>query len=224
MEGFFKESVNSVVEHVKHLLSQPENQGVDTILMVGGFSESYLLSSAVRINFQKMNVVIPTETELAVLKGAVIFGHLPTIIRERKSKYTYGINSRTMFDPNIHDRRRLVVGEDGQDYCCDIFSQLVEAGQIMVVNEVQKERTYNPTKALQKSMCIDVYTSKEKNPLYVTDTGCKRIGKFELPLDGSGLGREVKVRAIFGGTEICFDCYEVATKRVKRLDIDFLSS
>lgn len=223
MKSFFKEALDDIVSHIKELLSQPETKGVNTIVMVGGFSESELLTSEIRSSFPKMKVVVPKEAGLAVLKGAVIFGHLPTVISKRISKYTYGINTRSVFNPKIHDRRNIVVGEDRRERCLNTFSKLVEIGQLMVVNQVQKEKSYLPVMSAQATMPIDVYISKEKDPLYVTNPGCKKIGTFKVELSGQGLDREVKIKAIFGGTEIYFDCIEVATKKVTRLDIDFLS-
>ncbi|WAR17780.1 HS12B-like protein, partial [Mya arenaria] len=46
---------------------------------------------------------------------------------------------------------------------------------------------------------------------------------LNVDIGGSGLGRKVKVRMIYGGTEIEVDATEVATGNVKRMKIDFLS-
>lgn len=224
MTSFFKETIDSITSHVYEILHMPESQGVDTIVMVGGFSESPLLFSAIRSNFCNIRVIIQKDAGLAVLKGAVIFGHFPAMINERVSKYTYGIITNDIFDPSIHDPQRQVVGEDRQLRCSDIFSKLVEVGQPMVVDEVQKENLYSPAFSTQTVFHLEVYVTKNKNPLYVTDAGCHKIGYFEIPVSGYGLQRPVKVRAKFGGTEIFFDCIEVATGKVTRLDIDFLSS
>jgi hypothetical protein len=43
--------------------------------MVGGFSESTILQEHIKKGFPDKNLFIPKEAGLAVLKGAVIFGH-----------------------------------------------------------------------------------------------------------------------------------------------------
>ena len=71
--------------------------------MVGGFSESEVVQDAVRSAFRDCRIVIPQEAGLAVLKGAVQFGHDPSIIAARVAKFTYGIGSTVPFDPEVHD-------------------------------------------------------------------------------------------------------------------------
>lgn len=223
MESFFEEAIKNIVSHLRHLLSKVETKGVDTIVMVGGFSESPLLSSAIRSHFPQMRVVVPRDAGLAVLKGAVIFGHLPSVIRERVSKYTYGTDIIPLFDANKHDFEKIVVDESGKCRCKDVFSKFIENGQTLVVGQAQIENKYSAFKSKQTSMGMNIYTTKEKDPKYVTDAGCRRIATFGVPLTGEGLARSIKVRAIFGGTEIQFECIEMNTGNVTVLDVDFLS-
>ena len=53
--------------------------------------------------FPEMRVIIPLEAAWSVLRGAVIFGHDPGLIKERRSKYTYGVRVFDTFDPTVHD-------------------------------------------------------------------------------------------------------------------------
>lgn len=76
----FKDSTQQIVKHMKKLIRDPEVAGIQTILMVGGFSESPVLQGAIRENFPKLRVIVPPEAGLAVLKGAVLFGHEPFYI------------------------------------------------------------------------------------------------------------------------------------------------
>ena len=45
---FFDEAMKSIGNHMEALLKRPECKGADTILMVGGFSESPLLQDYIR--------------------------------------------------------------------------------------------------------------------------------------------------------------------------------
>ncbi|XP_052235934.1 heat shock 70 kDa protein 12A-like isoform X4 [Dreissena polymorpha] len=78
----------------------------------------------IRMEFPRMKVIIPTDAGLSVLKGAVIFGHSPTFIKERISKYTYGTNASGRFDDSKHPlEKRTLIG--GVYRCVDIFVVLV---------------------------------------------------------------------------------------------------
>ncbi|XP_052792108.1 heat shock 70 kDa protein 12A-like [Mya arenaria] len=111
-KGFFQMPIDRMVEKIKQLLDDPVNAGVEAIRMVGGFSDSPLLQDAVRSNFPKLMLVIPPEAGLAVLKGAVIFGHSPQVISQRVSKYTYGIETCIEFDKDEHPEEYMFENND----------------------------------------------------------------------------------------------------------------
>lgn len=222
MMTFFQEAVDSIVNHVRDLLGQPACKGVDTIMMVGGFSDSNILIKAIEHSFSGLKLIVPKDAELAVLKGAVIFGHLPSVIRERVSKYTYGTDITPEFDKDQHEEWRRFVDDAGIARCIGVFDKLVEIGETMIVGEVQNEQTYISTTKKQKYMKMDIYKTKCKTPKYVNDEGCEKIARYAVPLSGTGVGREVTVRSIFGGTEIQFECVEMDTGNVTCLEIDFL--
>ncbi|XP_052225821.1 heat shock 70 kDa protein 12A-like isoform X2 [Dreissena polymorpha] len=132
--SFFTESINAIVHHMKTLLREGEPSKAGAILMVGGYSESPLLAETMREKFPRLEIIVPTDAGLAVLKGAVIFGHLPTSITERVSKYTYGVSSCVSFDKDKHPIEKLIKTGLG-DACEDIFSILVSSDQKLIVGE-----------------------------------------------------------------------------------------
>ncbi|XP_053399657.1 heat shock 70 kDa protein 12A-like [Mercenaria mercenaria] len=223
VKGFFKPSVNSIVKHVKGLLRESTNSGVEAVLMVGGFSESPMLQETVRNHFPGLRIIIPDEAGLAVLKGAVIFGHSPATISQRVSKYTYGTDISQNFDQTKHAISRMSIASDGSQICTNIFSKLAEAGQTLVVGEPQDEQTYTTLLEDQTAMGMNIYASTYKNPGFIDDVGCQKIGTFSVPVSGRGKGRAVTVKMIFGGTEIDVECKEVATGNITHLKVDFLS-
>ncbi|XP_052271902.1 heat shock 70 kDa protein 12A-like [Dreissena polymorpha] len=115
--SFFKTSVSETVKHLTEVLRKHQTRGVEAILMVGGFSESPLLIETIRNEFSRLQVIIPPDAGLAVLKGAVIFGHCPTSIKERVSKYTYGTNKTTIFDEKKHPEEKRKIHKSGEP--CD---------------------------------------------------------------------------------------------------------
>lgn len=58
------------------IFAKPELSDLKTIIMVGGFSECDLVQTALRNMFGgDRKIIIPDESGLAVLRGAVLFGH-----------------------------------------------------------------------------------------------------------------------------------------------------
>ena len=70
---------------------------VGTIVMVGGFSESRCLQREISRAFPNKYLVIPEDPGLAVVKGAVIYGHDPKAIVSRIARYTYGVEMAQSF-------------------------------------------------------------------------------------------------------------------------------
>lgn len=73
--SFFHPANVKLVICIREILSKPEAIGTKVILMVGGFSECQIVQDAIRKAFPECRVVVPHEAGLAVLKGAVLFGH-----------------------------------------------------------------------------------------------------------------------------------------------------
>ncbi|WAQ98305.1 HS12A-like protein, partial [Mya arenaria] len=76
VRGWFKDTCDNIVKSVRDLFRQHGMFSCKTILLVGGFAESSVLQQAFRDNFPDKRLIVPEEAGLAVLKGAVLFGHL----------------------------------------------------------------------------------------------------------------------------------------------------
>lgn len=75
IKKMFTEPVNMLVEHLKKLMAEDNLSDISTLLMVGEFSESPIMQEAIKKAFQDKRVIAPYEAALAVVKGAVLFGH-----------------------------------------------------------------------------------------------------------------------------------------------------
>ena len=77
VRNLFKETISNVVEGVRSVLCDPKCKDIHYIFMVGGFSENEYLQSAIKDKFEQPHckVLIPNEAQLAIIKGAVIYGH-----------------------------------------------------------------------------------------------------------------------------------------------------
>ncbi|KAL4230424.1 Heat shock 70 kDa protein 12A [Mactra antiquata] len=221
-KGFFHASMRSIINHVEDLLRDPSCRNIDAIVMVGGFSESPLLQHEIKQNFRRTQIIIPNEAGLAVLKGAVIFGHRPSVIASRVSKYTYGINTNTIFDSNEHLQSKSQY-VDGVQYCKDKFDTHVRSGDTLEVGKAQTEKSYSPIYENQKEMGVHIYAALNKVPKYIDDDGCYKIGALTVPCPGNGTDREMRVRMIYGGTEIDVECKNMKTGTTTHRSIDFLT-
>ncbi|CAG2206693.1 unnamed protein product [Mytilus edulis] len=220
----FAEPCAYIVSHLRKIFDDPKVKGTDTILMVGGFSESLVLQHAVRKAFSSKTIIIPPEAGLAVLKGAVQYGFEPTVISTRVCKVTYGIATSSPFDEEIDPEDKRFIDEDGDVLCNDRFSKHVEIGQAVGIDEEAEEQIYSPVHSDQKSMDIDVWTSTNKNPRYTDETGCRPHGTItvELPSPKLGVSRDVGVKMIFGKTELEVKAIVKHTGKSTAAKFDFL--
>ena len=74
---WFQNPIDITIRHINGILTEPKTKDVNTILLVGGFAECELVQAAVKMAFVGRTVIIPDDPRLAVLKGAVMFGHEP---------------------------------------------------------------------------------------------------------------------------------------------------
>ena len=202
---FFQSSTEKIVSHVRELLGKEELSDISTLVLVGGYAESKLLQDAIRSSFNTITVIIPNQPCLAVLKGAVIFGHDPSVIAERVCRYTYGIRCCKEFDPKIHKESTKITTDDGGIRASDCFDVRCKIGKNVKTNVFQPEMSYFPTKAGQLTGVYHLYACPRANPVYVTEDDCFKIGEMTVDrskMTGPLSDREILVALCFGGTEI----------------------
>lgn len=213
-----------IVDHLKELFMVPAVNDVSSILLVGGFSESLMLQSAVREAFKNKKVIIPKEAGLAVLKGAVLCGHEPQKISGRICRYTYGVKVNSKFDRTIHPHFKKIL-HNNIEYCDDIFSIHVRVGQMVEVGEPQVKQTYTVVEADQKGLEFKIYTSKNREPTFTTNEGCKYLGVLTIDMSDTskGTNRGAIVHMTFSGTEITVTAVDQDNhERAVSTKVDFL--
>ncbi|XP_078341045.1 heat shock 70 kDa protein 12A-like isoform X2 [Crassostrea virginica] len=210
-EGFFAETVTEITRHLKSLLLQKSGKGIATIILVGGFAESPMLTQAVKSAFPEIRVIIPHEAAWSVLRGAVIFGHDPGLIKERRSKYTYGLRVFDTFDPTIHDEK-YKFEQDGEILCARLFSKLISIDDPVTVGEYLKPVEYKLTRIGHEGS-IELYTSASSDPKYVDEKGCSFVGYILSAGHGFLPNEPVNVMMRFGETEVEIKAYQPKTKK-----------
>lgn len=221
VKRFFQEPVDSIVEHVGNLLREPSVTGCAAIVMVGGFSESPMLQETVRKKFPSVKIIVPDEAGLAVLKGAVIFGHKPTVIAERVSKFTYGVQCTQSYVEGRHPENRKVKNHEGEDEVEDVFNIYVKAGQKIKIDEAFKD-SYRVARAEQDGMTIVFYYTANPDPGFIDEKGCNKLGTMQVDVPGHGKDRKAEVSLKFGRTEIEATTKVIQTGKVTSTKLDFL--
>ncbi|KAL5019199.1 hypothetical protein ScPMuIL_004921 [Solemya velum] len=222
MKQFFEEPLLETVKHLRALLNQ-RNMSVSHVLMVGGFSESPMLQHSVMSGLGSCTVLVPPQASLAVLRGAVIFGHDPSCITHRVCRYTYGVDTNPLFIAGEHDEKRKCLDANNKYRCIDCFSKHVEIGQLVRCGQWQKEQTYIPNTPSQKSIDFEIFASVNKNPKYVDEPCCIKLGSISIPLADTkdGLNRPVGVKMCYSGTSLSVKARNKKTDKTIECSVNF---
>ncbi|XP_062620026.1 heat shock 70 kDa protein 12A-like, partial [Saccostrea cucullata] len=211
MKSLFTESIQNITTHIEGIL-----QGfpkVRQILLVGGYGECIILQDDIRKCFPQQDLIIPQECELAVVKGAVLFGHDSKVIFERILRYSYGTNSHSKFDPSVHCEDRKYVDDYGITRCRGSFYTLVKAGEkITSKGHIISSAIFALSKN-QSEIEYKIFYTEKTNTIYLDDD-CKFLGKLIIPLTGDkDTNRKCNVSFTFGLTEICCKVTEKSSGR-----------
>ncbi|TRY54463.1 hypothetical protein DNTS_009180 [Danionella cerebrum] len=239
MNELFQPTINSIIKHIESLVQKEEVKGVRFLFLVGGFAESPMLQRAAQNTLgRNCRIIIPHDVGLTILKGAVLFGLDPTVVRVRRCPLTYGVGVLNRFVNGRHPRDKLLL-KDGREWCTDILDRFVSIDQSVALGEVVR-RSYTPARIGQKKIIINIYCSDTDDITYITDPGVRKCGAITLDLLESGVAavvsvaengkgpaferREIRTTMQFGDTEIKVTAVDVITGRLVRASIDFLSN
>ncbi|XP_064320303.1 heat shock 70 kDa protein 12A isoform X2 [Phalacrocorax carbo] len=226
MNALFKPTIDQIIQHLSDVFDKPEVTNVKFLFLVGGFAESPLLQQAVQSAFgSRCRVIIPQDVGLTILKGAVLFGLDPAVIKVRRSPLTYGVGVLNRFVEGKHPPEKLLI-KDGTRWCTDVFDKFISADQSVALGETVT-RSYTPAKPSQLVIVINIYSSEQDNVSFITESGVKKCGTLRLDLTGTDASvpnrREIKTLMQFGDTEIKAMAIDVATSKSVKVGIDFLN-
>ena len=236
MRTFFKPVVDGIITCINDVLAEVSQ--VKKIYLVGGFGGSKYLQSKLQMAFNNLglNYVVPVEPAYAVVKGAVLFKKNPGLVESRRADATYGLSTNARFQEGLHDRKFRWVDDDGCSLCRNLFSTIVELGDIVGVEEVFMS-TFYPTYHNQTGMSFTIYSSQGRDIFYVTGErgvnsktrGCATVTKLgeveiEMPDLTGDKNRAVDVTFDFSHTEIKVKAYDRTTKKEVKTVINFLTN
>lgn len=201
MRQLFGRVLLRIVAHLRKLLALPALQQVRYLFLVGGFSESPLLQRRLIEEFgARFTVLVPEEPSLAVVRGAVRFGHYPEAISARVAPCTYGFKRCPVFELGVHDSRRRVV-VDGVARCSGVFHRLVCRGEELP-RDTCHHHTVRPVSGEQTTATIMLLSAPAADVCYVDEEGVQELGQLQVKWPGRGMDRELTIDISFGDTEI----------------------
>ena len=224
MMNLFEPVVSAIVRHIQDLLLIPKLSNIEYLFLVGGFAESAVLQEAVRNAFRSnVRVIIPQDVSMTILRGAVMFGHDPTLVYIRRSALTYGVGCLNRFVEGKHPPEKKVI-KDGVEWCTGVFDGFVFSDQAVSLGHMVT-RSYSPAQAGQRSTVITLFASEKETVYYVSDPGCYKVGelRLEMPDTTGGTRRELTMSMVFGDTEITVEAVDMTSGQTARAAIDFLN-
>ena len=222
----FMPVIFEIQNHVVRLLEQPVLREISHVMLVGGFAECAILQEGIKeILPKEVNVLIPQEAQLAIIKGAVTYGLNPRAIESRFVRKTYGVDMEPRFKCHLHRPDKKVVRE-GKEYCNDVFDMYVKKGDSLEGNDVVK-KIYFPRHSWQPYMTFDIfYTDQEElDQVEYVDSGRFRKAGFlvvDMPKKEGAKNRKVEVEFRFGGTEIEVSGKDLTSGEATMTTIDLL--
>ena len=164
-------------------------------------------------------MLIPFDAQLAVLRGATLFGQDPFFIRSRISKHTYGVKLRVPFREGVHNPSKKILCES-TEMCKDIFESFVTKGDTV-------ENGATITKVYQRSSCngairFRIFRTDNPNVTYVDEPGVSELGDTCFTNVSCDC---VEMRVTFGYTELLIEARENDSQGdfPMKLTVDFLA-
>ena len=101
--------------------------------------------------------------------------------------------------------------------------KLVEVGHEVFPGQPSEARSYVPCGRTETSFRIKLYASPDKDPKFVDDSGCRKLGEVSVDCrDRYGNVGTASVALIFGGTELEVLATHNVTGEQTKCSFDFL--
>ncbi|OAD73785.1 hypothetical protein PHYBLDRAFT_145255 [Phycomyces blakesleeanus NRRL 1555(-)] len=177
-EDIFEPVVKQVLSLISCQLSQSETR-LDAIFLVGGFGQSKYLAKRVKDTFETQveSICVPSRGELAVVRGAVMYGINPNRITHRVLRRTYGLEVHCPFDESEDSIENKMVTSDGAVRCWGRFNVFATKGECIAVDScVEREFfIFYPDNFVSD---LFAYDEDCEPPRYTTDPGVRKVAAF----------------------------------------------
>ena len=198
----FNEVTQPITAQVDDLLKRSEVEGVTHIMMVGGFSDFKIIQEQMKQKFSpEYTVLVLDDASSVIMKGAVLYGHNPDIIKARRATKTYAVELWPPFVEGQHPESRKVKSYDGQFLVKCGLHTLVTRGEVIHTDETRRVAV-TPVYVNQPSIPIKLFKTDKIMVEYADEPGLKQVATCVCKLPGTGMNREALVKFKFGGTAV----------------------
>lgn len=223
IKTWYKDSVSKTCSCLNNDLRKPSTEQITALHMVGTYSKSRYLLEEVRSGVKGINaddIFNPTESHVAIVKGAVLYGFDPTIVQERVAALSYGIGFSTDFDPSKHpESRKQII--DGKARCNGLYREFIAVGTRLRTDDIC-ERIVKPGRKDLKTTTINIYCAPH-NVMFLDDPACRKLASIHVELGDCSVvaDRQIHVMMKFGGTELHVVATDKVTGEAFDASIDF---
>ena len=230
LTDMFTNVLEKILDGVKEVMDNTPQ--LEHIFLVGGFSNCILLREALErycASLPMCRLVIPNDAELAIIKGAVYYGHYSAQVVSRIARKTYGYIASDKFDESRHSPQRRYVDEDGQVLCGEVFRCFLSKNENISTDSkrfVSLRLSSEQTQAVIPIFQSDFLPSDTVQ--YRNDPKLQLLGKvrLETPIPESMTKEEAATRQIvltffFGTTEILCEVHDVTSGNSVKTVMDF---
>ncbi|XP_016384388.1 heat shock 70 kDa protein 12A-like [Sinocyclocheilus rhinocerous] len=224
LRRFFDNSLRAIENNIKQIVKNTELR-IEYMLLVGGYSQSPTLLEFMKKHFgSRHKILCPDEPQVAILKGAIIYGKKPTVVKSRISTLTYGFATSITFNESVHKGKSKYVNSLGDEYCDVVFEKLVSKGESVLCDELRVFTRW-PVDPTQTAMRFRFYSTKRQNVKFVDDWGVECIGSLSvgMPNTDKGMSRKVRLEVKFGSTEMKATATDLEDFKTKSVTFDFMS-
>ena len=226
LDIYIGEQSKSICEEIKKILKKAKeeiNIDINKVIFVGGYSSNEVLTSKIGLELNKdiPFFLKPSNPYLSILEGAVLFGINPNLIETRISKYTIGMETRDIWNEEIHSEKGTkIFDEDSKVWRCEnCFYKFIEANQKLKLDEEIPPGSFSMVGS--RSATLKFYKSLKPNPIFTFENGVEKIAECVLDAEKDyPVGeRGFKIYLKLGGTFI--DAQGIHTKSGKKCKVKF---
>ncbi|CAG2195702.1 unnamed protein product [Mytilus edulis] len=226
-KNFFHDCVTEIIGHINETFMKRGCAWPSAMILVGGFADSLIIRDAIINAFPVIKpIVSPPGTSMSVLKGSVIFGHLPGIVTGRVCRETLGLTLHRPYVPE-GETNKQTFKIDGILRVDRSFNKMFTVNEVVKLGQTRtlELQDLHKSKELRKQpKIIEVYVSKDEDPSFITDAGCSLRGKITVyPPNGQWPETtEGFIDIETGGTEITVRYRDKYSGQITEENIDFL--
>ena len=215
-----KEHSKEISKQITQITQRVED--IESILYVGGYCSNEILFSNIKDEFRELIHLKPSRPEIAVVKGAVLFGLNPDKIKFRIFPYTLGFNCDDHWNDLIHGGigTKIYSNITKKYVCLNSFHTFIKIGENISKNHTITHKFYTLN---SRFITLKFFKSLKYNPILWTEKDVELIGTDSLDLqkDYPINERDFIVTLKFGGTYVEAKCFHNKSKLEKIFPLYF---